>query len=165
MKPAPIMTGMEPQTLEEEFLGLLEKKARLLERLGNALRAARTDLAAFDLAAIEEGIGEQERLCGQIHALDAELSAVRRRHAGQMQPGEPLLGLPGGKPEEERMRPALERLARTQAEVQALNRSHEDLLRKSKRTVNVLLNSFNAFAMNYAAPVPEAKAAQGTAGQ
>jgi hypothetical protein len=143
----------QTQPNEEQFLGLLEKKTELLDRLGNALRSARTDLAAFDLNAIEEGISEQERLCGQIRTLDAEVDIVQRRCAG--------LGQAGGKIEEERMRPVIERLARTQAEVQALNHSHEELLRKSRRTVNVLLNSFSAFAMTYAAPPQEANAGPG----
>lgn len=147
----------------EHYLELLEKRLELLGHLAQALTAARGDLTAFDLDAVERGIAKQERLCGQIRALDAGVERMQRRCAGRLEGKRATLGLLGGAEAAERIQAVLERVGKAQAEVQALNRSHELLLRHSRRTVQVLLNSLNSFAMTYTAPAPAGAPVEGGA--
>ena len=51
-----------------------------------------------------------------------------------------------------RCRETLNRLARVQANVMQLNDEHQALLRRSRRTVSALLNSYHSFAMTYSNP-------------
>jgi hypothetical protein len=50
------------------------------------------------------------------------------------------------------MRQTLERLQAVQCSVKQLNEAHKILLRRSRRTVGALLNSYHTFAMTYADP-------------
>jgi hypothetical protein len=50
----------------------------------------------------------------------------------------------------------LGRVATAQAELKKLNDAHQAMLRRSRRTVQVLMNLFNSYAPTYSAPVAAA---------
>jgi hypothetical protein len=134
------------------FLELLEQRIELLGSLADALVSARSDVVSFDLDGLEARIAKQERLCLEIRSVDARIDEVQRQCAAQLRP------LPGEPPtdaarhDRRRMRETLARLQEVQANVQRLNDAHQLLLRRSRRTVGALLNSYHSFAMTYSDP-------------
>lgn len=132
----------------------------LFDSLAKALAESRTDFVAMDLQGIERRIAEQEQLCGQITSLDAEITRAQMRCVEQTgtraqtsaiaRPGE----LYDADSSEERIRATLGRVAEAQAKVKKLNDAHQAMLRRSRRTVNTLLNFFNSYATTYGTPAP-----------
>lgn len=94
----------------------------------------------------------------QIRSLDTEITLVQARCAEQT--GARMqnhaitwpCSADEGPGESEPIRAALARVAAAQAEVKRLNDAHQAMLRRSHRTVNILLNFFSAYAPTYAAP-------------
>ncbi|MGB2592274.1 MAG: flagellar export chaperone FlgN [Candidatus Acidiferrum sp.] len=141
------------------FLELLEDRLALLGSLAEALTAARLDVMSLDIDGLEARIGEQERLCREIRSLDVQLDRVQRQ-CGEHVAGRAAGGRDAaGDSETVRRRETLERLMRVQANVKQLNQEHQALLRRSRRTVNALLNSYHTFAMTYSNPSDERVAA------
>ena len=146
---------------------LLERRIALLESLAKTLAEARGDFIALDLEAMRRGIREQEQFCGQIRALDQDITHAQIRCArlaglppvtnaiawppslGEETPS----GIPGA---ENKIRDALRRVAAAQSQLQRVNNDHQALLRRSRRTVHVLLNLFQSYAPTYAAQVAPA---------
>ena len=129
------------------YLDLLERRLGLLGSLASALTAARTDIVSLDIAGLESRIADQEKLCAEIHSLDTHLDRVQQQcvtHA--------VAPAPASNPNSARCREILARLAQAQATVKRLNDEHRALLRRSRRTVHALLNSYRSFAMTYANP-------------
>ncbi len=143
------------------FLELLEQRIALLGSLADALVAARSDVVAFDLDGLEARIAKQQQLCVEIHSIDARIDQVQRQCAAQLHavPGEPPTD--AARHDRLRMRETLVRLQEVQASVKRLNGAHRLLLRRSRRTVGALLNSYHSFAMTYADPFsPRASAGE-----
>ena len=134
------------------YLQLLERRIALLGSLAEALTAARTNVASLDIDGLEARIAEQERLCGEIRSLDSDLDRVQRQCATQIgAPSSKAIGL-ATHSNSDRLRETLERLSQVQATVKQLNKEHQALLRRSRRTVGALLNSYHSFAMTYSNP-------------
>jgi hypothetical protein len=143
-------------------LELLEQRLDLLGSLSAALTAARSDIVSLDISSFESRIADQQRLCVEIGSLDTQLDRVQRQcathltHSGEKAPNSALDS------DATRRRETIERLARVQASVQKLNAEHQALLRRSRRTVNALLNSYHTFALTYSNPADHnASAAEG----
>jgi hypothetical protein len=132
-------------------LKLLERRLALFESLTKALTEARPDFIAMDLGAIELRIVEQQDLCGQIASLDAEIT--RAQSAAFPTTGKSSQT----SQEDQQIQAALARVAEAQAEVRRLNDAHQAMLRRSRRTVNALLNLFSSHAVTYGAPTPAVK--------
>jgi flagellar FlgN protein len=147
------------------YLKLLEKRLELLGSLAKALTASRNDFVSMDLGAIERGIQEQEQFCAQIRSLDAEITRVQLGCAERtsQRPCTDAISWPGSPDSyasrDEQIRVTMGRVAAAQAELKRLNDAHQAMLRRSRRTVQVLLNLFNSYAPTYSAP---ASAASGT---
>jgi uncharacterized coiled-coil protein SlyX len=129
------------------YLDLLERRLALLGSLASALAAARTDVVALDITGLESRIADQEKLCAEIRSLDAHLDRVQQQCATHA-----VAPAPASDSNSLRCRETLARLAQAQATVKRLNDEHRALLRRSRRTVNALLNSYHSFAMTYANP-------------
>lgn len=129
------------------YLNLLERRLALLGSLASALAAARTDVVALDITGLEARIADQEKLCAEICSLDAHLDRVQQQCATHA-----VAPVPASDPDSLRCRETLARLALAQAAVKRLNDEHRALLRRSRRTVHALLNSYHSFAMTYANP-------------
>jgi hypothetical protein len=133
------------------FLELLERRIVLLDSLAAALVAARTDVIAFDLDGLESRIADQEHLCADIRALDAHIDQAQRHCATRLAaacdstPAAP-------QPDSLHMRDTLARLRKAQISVKHLNDAHQHLLRRSRRTIFALLNSYRTFALTYSDP-------------
>jgi hypothetical protein len=142
------------QTESKKYLELLERRLALLDRLTEALSSARGDLVAMDLESIRAGIREQQGLCASISSLDQEISRAQA-HAMALT-GTPVraeISWPAASGVEqelrERIRLTLERVARTQQDLRRRNNTHQALLRRSSRTVGVLLNLLQSQAPTY----------------
>lgn len=140
------------------YLKLLERRLDLLGTLTEVLRRSRNDFIAVDLGAMERRIAEQEQVCTQIRLLDAEISSVQARcseHAG-LRPCSGMISWPGSPDgdtrQDDQIRTMLDRIGTAQAELKKLNDAHQAMLRRSRRTVQVLLNLFNSFAPTYSVP-------------
>lgn len=130
------------------YLDLLERRLTLLGSLAGALTAASTHIVSLDINGLEARIAEQEKLCAEIRALDTHLDRVQRQCATHAVPP-----APDASPADAlRCREVLTRLTVAQTNVQLLNHRHRALLRRSRRTVSALLNSYHSFAMTYGNP-------------
>jgi FlgN protein len=149
----------------ETYLELLEKRLSLLRLLAQEFVDGRKEFVALDLDGMYRRISEQEELCRQIHRLHPAIQALQQTCAKQ-------LGLDGGPaqaaPEKEvwaeRLARVMQELGKAQAEVGRLNQIHAAYLRRSRRTVQVLMNFLANYAMTYACPaepaLPAAPAAE-----
>ena len=135
-----------------KFLELLEERLSLLNSLASALTSARTDIVSLDINGLEARIAQQDNLCAQIRNLDLQLDRVQSQcNTHLAAPASHLLN-PSINPDSIRCRETIHRLARVQATVMQLNDEHQALLRRSRRTVSALLNSYHSFAMTYTNP-------------
>lgn len=143
----------------ERYLKLLEQRLALLDSLVKTLAESRADFIAMDLDAIQGRIQEQEQFCTQIRTLDNDITSAQVRCAK-------LAGVPAhadeifwpdsqGSPANvgEQIRATMRRVAASQKELKRLNDAHQAMLRRSRRTVNVLVNFFHSYSSNYAVPV------------
>jgi FlgN protein len=136
------------------FLELLEHRIALLTSLADTFVSARAEIVCLDIDGLESRIAEQQRLCVEIRSLDAGIDQVQRQCATQLTSngaGPNLLTPDSGQTS---LRDSCARLANVQARVKQLNDAHQVLLRRSRRTVNALLNSYHSFAATYADPSP-----------
>jgi hypothetical protein len=134
------------------YLELLEQRIALLGNLAQSLSAATTGLVSFDLDSMESRIAEQERLCIDIRALDGEIDGVQRQCAAHLTASPNKIPRAAPDPAALRLRETMDRLGKIQSTVKHLNDAHQVLLRRSRRTVGALLNSYHSFAMTYADP-------------
>ena len=132
------------------YLDLLEQRITLLGALAAALTSAQADVVGFDMDGLEARIVGQQRLCSQISALDPELDRVQLQCAAHLNLSSAQTAVAPS--ETSRIPEALARLRAVQSRVRELNAAHQALLRRSRRTVAALLNSYHSFAMTYADP-------------
>lgn len=136
-----------------KYLELLEERLSLLNSLASALTAARTDIVSLDICGLESRITEQDNLCTQIRNLDVQLDRVQSQCSAHLAaPAKRLSGSSVVDPDSTRRLETLDRLSRVQASVKQLNDEHQVLLRRSRRTVSALLNSYHSFSMTYSNP-------------
>ena len=141
-----------------QYLGLLERRLGLLDHLSRALADSRSDFISLDMEAVHKRISDQEQFCKQIQSLDAEITRaqVRCAEASRAKPRANAIFWPGSPNEDaatsERIRTTMERVAAAQSELRRLNDAHQAMLRRSRRTVNALLNLFQSYAPTYSEP-------------
>lgn len=123
----------------EHYLELLERRLTLLGDLAGALRASTEALVQLDLDTIHRKVGEQERLCHEIRSLDRGLDDLQRKCSVGLAPGSDSSAL-------------LARMAEAQAEVRTLNRKHAALVRRSRRTLEAMMNFLRSTSPTYADP-------------
>lgn len=142
----------------ERYLVLLEQRLMLLEALSRTLAASRADFVALDLEAVRTRLREQEQFCGQIRALDGDITQAQARYAKLVgfaaHPNEIFWPDCAGSDAalSERIGETMRRVAAAQVELKRLNDAHQSLLRRSAQTVHVLLNLFRSYAPSYALP-------------
>lgn len=143
----------------EQFFGLLERRIATLRLVAEGLRDSREAFAELKLDAIHQHIAQQESFLRDIHTLDAQLDSLGKKLAANagLEPGG--AGLPGL---EDRLEPAdaqrlrllLSSLSTIQADVRRLNQVHAMLLRRSRRTVDILMNVVGNHTGTYQPPAP-----------
>jgi hypothetical protein len=137
-------------TETRRYLDLLEQRLTLLGSLADALTAAGAHITSLDIDALESRVTEQAKLCMQIHALDVQLKGARQLSGAQ---GASALSKNPNEPDAIRCRETVQRLSQAQNRVKQLNDAQRALLRRSRRTVSALLNSYHSFAPTYCNPV------------
>lgn len=126
-------------------MNLLKRRVAALRLLAAGLEASCTALTNLDLSGIHQGIAQQENLCSEIRFLDEEM---RRLHHALFQQAGPAEGIgpmeelaqfldPGGV---KQLGDLFAELQTCHARVRYLNSVHGGLLRRSRRSVNVLMN-------------------------
>jgi len=139
------------------YLELLERRLATLRMLAADLDESRSAYVTLDLRAMHQHTAHQENLCTEIRVLDTELQGLRGQITGLAATGEISLKLSDL---EAQLDPASARqlhlllggLKAIQADVRRLSRVHSELLRRSRRSVNVLLNFLAHYSGTY--PVP-----------
>lgn len=124
----------------QRYFELLDRRLSALRSLAITLQESRAAFTELNLETIHRHNAQQQNLCTEIRFLDQELAAMREKVADE-------IGLEGGRsdlrpdPEvRQRARFLLGRLSAIQADVRRLNRVHGELVRRSRRSVNVLIN-------------------------
>lgn len=134
------------------YLELLEQRLSLLGSLASALTAARSDLVSLDINGLESRIADQQRLCAEISSLDNHLDRMQSQCARHLSQSTGQGIVSASHADSARFQETLDRLARVQASVKQLNTQHQTLLRRSRRTVSALLNSYHTFSLTYSNP-------------
>lgn len=148
----------------QHYLELLDRRLVTLRLLAADLAESRSAYVKLDLRGMHRHISHQENLCTEIRLLDAELNSLREKLTSPATPG----GLPSALSElQAQLDPASARqlqlllsgLKTIQADVRRLSRVHSELLRRSRRSVNVLLNFLAHCSGAYPVPVVRTKGA------
>lgn len=126
----------------EQYFELLERRLALLGNLAGALEASTDALVRLDIERIGQTVGDQERLCGEIRSLDRGIDALQRKCATGLET----------RGEAGTLETLLERVAAAQAEVRQLNERHAALLRRSRRTLDAMMNFLRSAGPTYANP-------------
>jgi hypothetical protein len=146
----------------QHYLELLERRLVTLRLLAADLDESRSAYVELDLRGIHQHISHQENLCTEIRLLDEELNSLREELTGPAAAGE----LPSALSKlEAQLDPASARqlqllisgLKAIQADVRRLSRVHSELLRRSRRSVNVLLNFLAHYSGTYPLPIVRPK--------
>jgi len=137
----------------ETYLVLLERRLSLLRVLAQEFVDCRKEFVALDLDGMYRRISEQEELCRQIQRLQPAIHALQKTCATHL--GLESHGV-AGKLENadcgERLTRVMQELEKAQADVGRLNQVHAAFLRRSRRTINVLMNFIGNYAMTYSRP-------------
>jgi hypothetical protein len=137
----------------EAYLALLERRLSLLRLLAQEFVDSRKEFVALDLDGMYRRISEQEELCRQIQRLHPAIHALQQTCAIQI--GMENRRAPGNSENAEwaeRLTGVMQEIEKAQAEVWRLNQIHAAYLRRSRRTIHVLMNFIGSYAMTYARP-------------
>jgi len=141
-------------TATERYKELLERRLVTLRLLAVDLEESRKAFVELDLPAIHRHISQQERLCTEIRLLDGELKDERGKLVGDAAQGAPRATATkfetAADPNSARqLQLLLGGLKAIQADVRRLSQVHSELLRRSRRSVNVLLNFLAHYSGTY----------------
>ena len=146
----------------QQYLELLERRLATLRMLATDLDDSRSAYVTLDLQSMHQHISRQENLCAEIRLLDTELQNMKEKLRGLAVAGE----IPATLSElEAQLDPRSARqlhllmggLKAIQADVRRLSRVHSELLRRSRRSVNVLLNFLAHYSGTYPPPLTQSK--------
>ena len=143
----------------KRYLELLEAGLALLQSLAAELESCRTAYVTLDLQGIQQSITEQENLCTQIRYLDGETLGLQQRCGEDLAR---IVSAPERTPPDEndapevsaRLRTMQARMTAARAEARRLNQVHAALLRRSRRSINVLNSVLASYMDTY--PEPQA---------
>src|SRR5258708_18585645 len=141
----------------EKYVVLLERRLSLLRHLAQQYVDCRKDFVSLNIDGMYVRIAEQEDLCRQIQSLHHAIDSLQQtcaKHLG-LEP-QNLANSAEGAPWAERLRCVMQEMGETQAEVGRLNQIHAAYLRRSRKTIHVLMNSLGINALIYAARMESA---------
>ena len=127
------------------YVEVLEKRLAALDRLAEGLSESEDAVVAMDVDKVLQTIRYQETLCNEIRCFDLQLTALEEALSLALgirlrwNAPQDLLPLLDGH-SQRKLRLLLGGLENIQADIRRLNRIQAELLRRSRRTVNVLLN-------------------------
>ena len=154
----------------ERYLELLDRRIGLLGTLAESLAQVRRDIVCLDVNGLEARISQQEQLCRQVGALDGQLDKLQEQCATSLRASAEKAGGDGdgdglrGVASEvlaARLTETRERMKSAQGRVKQLNATHQELLRRCRRTAGALLNMYGTFEATYADPLHAGHATRG----
>ena|SRR5208337_533705 len=138
----------------QQYIGLLKRRVASLRLMAKELRECRESFTSMDLEATREHIAYQQGLCSEIRSLDDELGALWQQLA--VRSGLEPEGMSAAAFEglfdadcSLQLRQVRDDLAVVQKSVRRLNRVYAGLLRRSRRTINVLINFMASYIGTY----------------
>ena len=147
----------------ETYLELLERRLSLLRLLAQEFVDCRKEFVALDLDGMYRRISEQEELCRQIQRLHPAIHALQQTcatHLGWESRG--AAGNSENAERAERLALVMQDLGKAQAEVGRLSHIHAAYLRRSRKTISVLMNYIGNYAMTYSFPADNLRPAPTT---
>ena len=128
-----------------QYIGLLKRRVASLRLTARELRECRKSFTGMNLEAIREHISYQKSLCSGISALDDELRVLRGQMAvasGLQPEGMSPAAFQGlcDAGSSLQLRQVMDDLEVVQKRVRRLNRVYAGQLRRSRRSINVLIN-------------------------
>lgn len=124
------------------FFRLLERRIQTLHLLSAVLRESQKALVEMDLNGIYQNTTQQENLCTGIHVIDRDLKLAQEKTPAAQTDAQSQM----------RLHSLAKELADAQAEVGYLNRVQTGLLRRLRRSVNVMVNFLANYSETYQAP-------------
>jgi CHAD domain-containing protein len=141
----------------QQYIELLKRRVASLRVTARELRECRESFTRMDLDAIWEHICYQKSLCAEIRALDDELGVLRRQLAAAA--GLEPKGMSAAvfarlfdTGSASQLRQVMDDHAAIQKAVRRLNRVYAGLLRRSRRSINVLSNVMASYLGTYSPP-------------
>lgn len=135
----------------ERYFDLLRQRLDALQQMAGTLHEGQGAFSSFDMTAIQRSIAQQENLCTELRYIDREQRVLQDRFASAFQLDRNCSDLSAVA---DRLQPAtaahlrslLDLIGNAQSEVRRLNRVHGALLRRSRRTVNILMNLLSGYS-------------------
>lgn len=129
----------------QRYIELLKRRVASLRLMAKELRECRESFTKMDLEAIREHISYQRGLCSEVRSLDGELRVLRWQLAegGGLEPKEMNTTAFAKLFDADcalQLRQVMDDLAGVRKSVGRLNRVYAGLLRRSRRSINVLIN-------------------------
>ena len=140
----------------ERYLNLLERRVAVLRLMAQELLDARQPITRLNLEAIYHHVSMQEGFCSELRFLDCELAVAEKNLSAGSQPDRSLTDRIGhllDAASAARYRELQDELKAALANVQKLNRVEFELLRRSRRTINILINFLGYNSGTYRPPV------------
>jgi hypothetical protein len=136
------------------YVELLKRRVASLRLMAKELRDCREPFISMDLEATREHISYQQGLCSEIRFLDRELGVLRRElaEAGGLEPeGMSTAAFTNlfDAGSASQLQQVMDDLATVQKSVWRLNRVYAGLLRRSRRSINVLINVMASYMGTY----------------
>jgi hypothetical protein len=145
----------KPET--QFYLELLKRRVASLRLMAKELRDCRGALIKMDLESTRQHISYQQGLCSEIRFLDQELGVLRRElaKAGGLEPegmSESAFAKLFDAGSASQLRQILDDLEQVQRRVWRLNRVYGGVLRRSRRSIHVLINVLASYRGTYSRP-------------
>jgi len=138
----------------DRYLDLLEMRLDRLRSLAAQLKESQHAYAAMDLDRITHYINYQENLCNEIRSFDEQISGLHKKLSAALNdqpdfdvPGTSMLHLDDVT--QRKLRAVTQGLVNIRADVKQLNRVQAELLKRSRRSVNVLINVMSQYTCRF----------------
>lgn len=129
------------ERVKSEVLNILERRLSTLRHLAKSLQDCQKVIVDLDLEGIHRQVARQENLCSELRFLGQEHQAATRDRAGGVRVVAPAAGeIQVSAYEQEALHRLRHELKGVLVQVRHLNRVQCQVLGKSRRSVNVLIN-------------------------
>jgi sugar-specific transcriptional regulator TrmB len=138
----------------DRYLNLLERRLDTLRRLATQLKESQDAYTAMDLDRINHYINYQENLCDEIRSFDDQIRELHKSLCVALNL-ELDLSTPTAlmshldESSQRKLKVVARGLANIQADVKRLNRVQAELLKRSKRSINVLINLMSQYTIQF----------------
>jgi len=138
----------------DRYLNLLERRLDTLRQLATQLKASQEAYTAMDLDRITYYINYQENLCSEIRSFDDQIRQLHKSLCDALHQ-ELDLAAPDSlmahldERAQRRLKVVTQGLANIQADVKRLNRIQAELLKRSRRSINALINLMSQYTCRF----------------